>query len=156
MIGFASFPINTFDEECDNIILKDGEEISAKVIEVTPDLIKYKKCNNLDGPLFSINKSEVMMIRYSDGTKDIIKDNNYSKVEKKKVDVFGIFSLTLAVTAVAGTWAYTSIYTWIFSSLALVFGLIGLFKKNSKKTASIVGLALGFICFMVAIMWDSR
>ena len=34
MIGLASFPINTFFEECDNIILKDGKEISAKVIEV--------------------------------------------------------------------------------------------------------------------------
>ena len=84
MIGVAYFPINTFVEECDNIILKDGKEISAKVLEVTPDLIKYKKCNNSDGPLFSVNKSDVMMIRYSDGTKDIIKDNNYSKVEKKK------------------------------------------------------------------------
>ena len=34
MIGVAYFPINTFVEECDNIILKDGKEISAKVLEV--------------------------------------------------------------------------------------------------------------------------
>jgi len=72
MIGLASFPINTFFEECDNIILKDGKEISAKILEITPKLIKYKKCDNLDGPLFSINKSDVMMIRYSNGDNETI------------------------------------------------------------------------------------
>ena len=49
---FAGFPVTekkssiTFDVECDNIILKDGSEISSKIIEITPDLIKYRKCDN--------------------------------------------------------------------------------------------------------------
>ena len=44
-VTYASFPIVknniTINEPCDNIILKNGEEISAKIIEITPDLIKY-------------------------------------------------------------------------------------------------------------------
>ena len=42
-VTYASFPIVnnhiTINEPCDNIILKNGEEISAKIIEITPDLI---------------------------------------------------------------------------------------------------------------------
>ena len=48
----------------DMITKKTGEDISAKVLEVTSTEIKYKKTNNLDGPLFSILKSEVLIIRY--------------------------------------------------------------------------------------------
>ena len=151
MIGFASFPINTFFEECDNIILKDGKEISAKVLEVTPDLIKYKKCDNLEGPLFSINKSDVIMIRYSDGTKDIIKGNNNSKLESGRFDIYGLLALVFGVTALLTT----IVYTWIFSSVALVLGVIGLFKKNSRKTLSIIGLAFGLLAFILAIIYES-
>ncbi len=57
-VSFAGFPIvekhAIVSSECDNIILKNGEEISAKIVEITPDIIKYKKCNNLDWPLMSI------------------------------------------------------------------------------------------------------
>ena len=63
-------------EECDVIVLKTGEEVNAKVTEVGQEEIKYKKCENLSGPTYSINKSEVFMIKYSNGTKDIIYPSN--------------------------------------------------------------------------------
>jgi hypothetical protein len=151
MIGLASFPINTFVEKCDNIILKDGKEISAKVLEVTPDLIKYKKCDNLDGPLFSINKSDVIMIRYSDGTKDIINGNNDSKLERGRFDILGLLALVFAITALLTT----IVYSWIFSSVALVLGVIGLLQKNRNKTLSIIGLSFGLLVFILAIIYES-
>jgi len=125
MIGLASFPINTFFEECD--------------------------CDNLEGPLFSINKSDVIMIRYSDGTKDIIKGNNNSKLESGRFDIYGLLALVFGVTALLTT----IVYTWIFSSVALVLGVIGLFKKNSRKTLSIIGLAFGLLAFILAIIYES-
>ena len=43
-IGYAAFPIYNNDnntatesEECDNIILINGEEIPSKIIEITPE-----------------------------------------------------------------------------------------------------------------------
>ena len=59
----------------DIITFKNGDEIKSKVIEVTPDLIKYKKWENQDGPIYSSNKSEVFMVKYANGTKDVFKDN---------------------------------------------------------------------------------
>jgi len=55
----------------DIIILKNGEEIKSKVIEVSSDLIKYKKWENQEGPTYSSNKSDVFMIKYINGTKDV-------------------------------------------------------------------------------------
>jgi hypothetical protein len=64
---FAS--ISSFSQ--DIITLKTGDEIKSKVLEVTPDLVKYKKWENQDGPIYSSNKSEVFMIKYINGTKDV-------------------------------------------------------------------------------------
>lgn len=56
----------------DVIIKNDKTEIKAKVIELTDELIKYRKSTMLDGPLYSIKKEEVFMIVYKDGTKEYI------------------------------------------------------------------------------------
>jgi len=57
----------------DIIILKNGDEIKTKVLEVTSDIVKYKKWDNQDGPVYSSVKTEVFMIKYQNGTKDVFK-----------------------------------------------------------------------------------
>ncbi len=69
-LGLFSIPI--FSQ--DIITKKTGEDISAKITEVTQTEVKYKKFDNLEGPIFSILKSEVLMIRYANGTKDIFNE----------------------------------------------------------------------------------
>src|SRR5438477_11089331 len=56
----------------DVIVLKTGDEVSAKLLEINPNDIKYKKFDNQDGPTITINKSDVFMIKYKNGTKDVI------------------------------------------------------------------------------------
>lgn len=63
--------INSFSQ--DYITLKNGDEIKSKVLEVNPDLIKYKNWTNLEGPIYSIAKGDVFMIKYANGTKDVFK-----------------------------------------------------------------------------------
>ena len=67
----------------DQIILKNGNEISAKVMEVNLADIKYKKFDNLNGPSYSLQKSEIFMIKYENGTKDVI--NNEPDPKNQKV-----------------------------------------------------------------------
>jgi hypothetical protein len=55
----------------DMIILKTGDEIKSKVLEITPDLVKYTKWENQEGPSYSTNKSDIFMIKYANGTKDV-------------------------------------------------------------------------------------
>ena len=58
----------------DVITTKDGEDIQAKVLEITQTDIKYKKYSNPDGPIYSISKSEVLIVRYENGEKEVFKD----------------------------------------------------------------------------------
>ena len=55
----------------DIITTRSGEDIQAKVEEVSPLMIKYKRFSNLDGPSYSISTAQVVMIRYQNGEKDI-------------------------------------------------------------------------------------
>jgi hypothetical protein len=54
----------------DVIIKKSGEEIRAKVEEVLNFDIRYRKFENLTGPVYSMPKSEVSQIKYENGTSD--------------------------------------------------------------------------------------
>jgi len=62
----------------DIIILKNGDEIKSKVEEVTSDFIKYKKWENQDGPTYTSNKTDVFMIKYINGTKDVFNQTSNS------------------------------------------------------------------------------
>jgi hypothetical protein len=52
----------------DLITKKTGEDIKAKISEITSTEIKYKKFDNLNGPTYSLDKSEVLLIKYENGT----------------------------------------------------------------------------------------
>lgn len=56
----------------DQIIFKSGDIVAAKVLEITEDKIKYKRCDNIDGPLFVVSKSSVHSIKYANGTSEVI------------------------------------------------------------------------------------
>ena len=55
--------------ECDVVTLNDGTDVSCKVLEINDQEIKYKKCENLDGPVYIINKKNIFRIVYANGTK---------------------------------------------------------------------------------------
>lgn len=60
-------------DSCDVITLKNGETIYAKVIEISPTTISYKRCNFLDGPLIVIEKATAQSIKYPNGLVEEIK-----------------------------------------------------------------------------------
>ena len=55
----------------DLITLRDGTDIEAKVLQVSPDEIKYKRTDNPDGPDFILPTSDVLLIRYANGTNQV-------------------------------------------------------------------------------------
>ena len=54
----------------DNIVLRNGEEIPAKVLEVSQTDLKYRKAANPDGPVYTAPLRDVLLIKYANGTKD--------------------------------------------------------------------------------------
>jgi len=66
----------------DTLSMRSGENILVKVIEVGTTEVKYKKLDNLNGPVFSILKSDLLMIKYENGTSE-----DYSKQERALIKV---------------------------------------------------------------------
>ncbi|MCL2311287.1 MAG: DUF2846 domain-containing protein [Firmicutes bacterium] len=55
----------------DVITLKNGDEIKAKVTEISLTEIKYKRFDYLDGPSIVIPKAGVFAINYENGTREL-------------------------------------------------------------------------------------
>ncbi len=54
----------------DVITLTDGRTVQAKIIELTPDVIKYKKYDNLEGPTYTVPVTDLSKIKYANGSED--------------------------------------------------------------------------------------
>ncbi|MBL7816058.1 MAG: hypothetical protein JNL70_13660 [Saprospiraceae bacterium] len=68
-LSILFFSGNLFSQ--DIIMLKNGEEVKSKVTEVNSSEVKYKKHSNLEGPTYSANKSDIFMIKYENGEKEV-------------------------------------------------------------------------------------
>jgi hypothetical protein len=68
---FVAFICNSALFAQDIITLKNGEEIKAKVQEIGLDNVKYKKYENQAGPTYTLMKSDIFMIKYENGDKDV-------------------------------------------------------------------------------------
>ena len=72
----------------DVIYLTNGDEVKAKVEEITETQIKYKQWDNQTGPLRSFSISNVFMIIYENGQKEVfttVKDET-SKDQQEEIE----------------------------------------------------------------------
>jgi hypothetical protein len=67
---------NSFSQ--DVIFLKTGDEIKSKVEEISETTVKYRKFENLSGPLYAIDIQKIFMIKYENGTKEMFDKNTSS------------------------------------------------------------------------------
>jgi hypothetical protein len=76
----------------DILRMMDGKELSVKVIEITPEFIKYKLFTQQQGPVRNISVKDVNFIKYSDGfteffsgTEETVKESA-PKIEERVVE----------------------------------------------------------------------
>ncbi len=55
----------------DKMYKKNGDIVNSKITEVTNRSVSYKRADNPDGPVYSINKAELQRIEYQNGTEDV-------------------------------------------------------------------------------------
>ncbi|WP_035563767.1 hypothetical protein [Hymenobacter sp. IS2118] len=55
----------------DLLTKRNGEELAVKVVEITPSEVKYRRTDNPDGPLITVWRTDVFMIRYANGAKEL-------------------------------------------------------------------------------------
>lgn len=62
----------------DIIVMRNGDEVEAKVVKVSSNEVEYHKWSNLEGPVYSVAKTDVFMVKYKNGEKDVF-DNVTAK-----------------------------------------------------------------------------
>ncbi|MBP7807712.1 MAG: hypothetical protein KA163_00330 [Bacteroidia bacterium] len=72
IILFLTTGVKIFSQ--DQLFKKDNSKLEVKVLEVTPDEVKYKLKNNANGPLYIVRKSDVALIIYENGTHETYPD----------------------------------------------------------------------------------
>jgi hypothetical protein len=120
-------------EAQDTLSMRSGKIILVKVIEVSTSEVKYKKLDNLIRPVFSMLKSDLLMIKYENGTKDDcssikkIEENNISGYDpyiQGKLDAQRYYN----GYKTAGTIAFISNFAFIPVIPSLIFSI----AANSK------------------------
>lgn len=71
-IVLLSLPGGVFAQ--DRIVRTDGSEIEAKVTEISPDEVRYKRFSNPDGPTYVLPVSRIRRIAYPNGETDVFRE----------------------------------------------------------------------------------
>lgn len=77
------YKLKNTDPACDTVVMRDGTEIKAKVLEISEVEVRYKYCDNPDGPLIVVDKDNVAMIKYSNGTRDYFKKRPAKQMQQR-------------------------------------------------------------------------
>lgn len=84
-LSFVFVALNSFSQ--DVMVKQDGSKLEVKVLEITPENIKYKKWSNQAGPDYIINRSDVLVILYKNGETEVINVIPSTSVSPRKQDV---------------------------------------------------------------------
>jgi len=150
----------TFLDNCDSIFLRKGEVVLAKVLEINPTEIKYKNCNNPDGPLIIIYKNTVSHIRYTNGqVEEFPYEIPKAQTTTQKIDEIRVKddSLSSLVNSILG------IPLLFVGGLGIVFFWFGIRNGNRAlkrmgsdprmnvlyRKRAMAGFLIGLICYLL-------
>jgi hypothetical protein len=111
---------------CDTIVMRNGDLMEAKVTEIGQREIRYRKCEDLEGPVFVVNITDVFMIKYPNGTRD------YFTSERSPAPSMGVTAPKktegMAVAGFIGSLTGLFIAGIPLGIMAIVFGFVSLGK----------------------------
>jgi len=110
-------------ESCDTIVSTMGDVIVGKVTDVSEIEIKYKRCGIFNSPTYSIRRSNISVIKYANGTKDLFTasgpvDYRYS-TEEVKTEGLGLAGFIVSLAGLL-------VLAIPFGLIAVIFGSISL------------------------------
>lgn len=134
-------------DTCDVILFKDGSEIRAKVEEVGIQEIKYKRCDLLSGPVYSSKKTDVFMINYANGQKEVIKSEAPVIKESQQVMPYKTNKTPIKPTHPG---AIASLVLGVLSMMLGFFLLMAAFAAAINGMPFVAGGVI-LICFILAL-----
>lgn len=142
---------DTIDTQCDELVLRNGEDLQVKVQLVTETSVRYKNCDHLDGPDYEKPINDLLYVKYANGRKEIFKTEE-KKPEEVKVPARKRNSSGENMTITGFVLGAASVFlfiTGIIPILALTFSWTGIIRGRHEGEISryeglgIVGVILG-------------
>jgi len=84
----------------DIIFKQDGNEIQSVIIEITKDSIRYNSIDQKEGTTKNISISEVFMIIYKDGTRELFREVGGKNPNQNKQGEPDLFKIELSNTSI--------------------------------------------------------
>lgn len=103
----AALAVSATVQAQDVIVTYDAEEIAAKITEIGETQIKYKKASNPDGPSYTMNIANVVMVRFENGEIETFKTQKDAMSAQRSAAQVPANTVTIAGTPVGSTYATT-------------------------------------------------
>ena len=84
LVAIVEFGVNANAQ--DVILKQDGSEIKAKVLEITDQQVKYKDFDFQSGPTRNLNITEIFMITYENGQKEVFNKQTSPPTQQRNFD----------------------------------------------------------------------
>jgi hypothetical protein len=114
--------------KCDLLLLTNGEEIFVKIIEITPTDVKFKRCDNLEGPTKMISKNYILSITHSTETSS--KLNSTKNVSDDRE--MGLAKASLAFGVLSNALLFISLLLPPIFIASLVGGILAIILGSSQ------------------------
>lgn len=157
--------------QCDQIVLRNGDVIDAKVKEVGVSEIRYKKCDRQDGPDYTISKRDVLSIKYSNGEVERFNAANTNAPSNSsnnrsydsptngqnngpRTDPFAIVAIATGAVAVL-----TGYGAFLLGAVAIVFGALSLSRIRKEpgrfkgRGLAIAGMVAGLVSAGIILLY---
>ena len=159
--------------QCDQIVLRNGDVVEAKVKEVGVNEIRYKKCDRPDGPDYTISKRDVLSIKYSNGEVERFSTGSNSSSNTNsngnrtsynsptspqndgpRTDPFAIVAISAGGLAI-----FTGLGSLLLGAAAVVFGALSLARIRKEpnrfkgKGLAMAGMIIGIVAAAAILLY---
>ena len=154
--------------QCDQLVLRNGDVIDAKVKEVGVNEIRYKKCDRPDGPDYTVSKRDVLSIKYSSGeierfttgnTPSSNTNNNYNSPARQPSDGPRTDPFAIVAISAGGLAIFTGLGSLLLGAAAVVFGALSLSRIRKEpnrfkgRGLALAGMIMGIVAAAVILLY---
>lgn len=155
---------NATEDSCDHIFLQDGKEILARVTKMTDTLIEYRECGSAEEKIFTVSRSEVLLMKLANGTTMVMGDGTAQPSEPEPVvyefqknEPCSTLSLVFSLGTVLGVIIFP--FLILLPITGIVLGAVGLQRhrdypgryRNNRWMAKF-GLILSVVLLVLALL----
>lgn len=144
--SYASFAAR--EEKCDTLVFRNGDRQVVHVREISQFTVRYNRCENPDGPVYTVSTGELFMIKYPNGTRDFFSEATpeirQSEVLTPQVEGLGLAGFISSLTGLF-------VFGIPLGFLAVIFGSVSM-GKHRRNPGKFKGRGLAMAAVIIGLV----